>query len=524
MRDPTDPVVAHQFTEGGRVYGLFAKEDIASFTPLGQYTGEVKSDHNDSLNDTSSDQEGSRKVGGQGRGLASRKVSPPARQHSPARDEDTKSSGESRSRNMSPVPHSSERQPVCKGGGVVADDAKSDAESDDYEDMGQYAIKMPKNPRHRGHKNLYTDSKDHANEMSYINDCRGSGQLDNCEYVGFLCNGIPVVVIVTTRVVKADEQIYVDYGEKTYWTPLEIQRREREARMQKKVETWPVTRIEQDEADSDRVLINWTGPVNEEIWEPKSEGKKQREAGRYSQADEEEHNRQTTSDQNLKIALMKPGLEKAGIHFSFVQKYAFQAAEKGHTASDEFKALIKEAEAAMRDTSLSDEERYQGAKPMGRAALELATGLETWLDESQKMYERIANKCTRVQSIKNDISAVGSTVCAAAADKLKRMVVAWEGENRLSDLMERQLITTGRMVSMVILMDYVREFDVTAEIADDYMAFLDELKSMLWERNDWIKSTRDMMKYISDHYLEAKQEGKGGSGRKKTKKRKRRFF
>lgn len=268
MRDPTDAVVKHQFVEGGRVYGIFANADIPGHTPLGQYTGHILIDGQRDPHRTSTvDDEDTRKQGWQGRkeqGGRSSHRKPPSRDEVQVSAQSTATSSSRRFGSVGSSPVGSNFEPGSA-------DTESDTESDsDTDDDGQYSLNLPPNPKHPNHKRIYVDSKDHANEMSYINDCRGSGLNSSAEYVGVLCNGVPTVVIVTTRDVKAGEQIYVDYGDASYWNPHEKKKREKAAQVQAMVQEQKEEAIRIKQEQGGEGLIEWTEPVNDVIWQPKS--------------------------------------------------------------------------------------------------------------------------------------------------------------------------------------------------------------------------------------------------------------
>ena len=270
MRDPTDAVVKYQFVEGGKVYGIYAKTSSPAFNPLGQYTGHVLIDElRDPRGKCQEDDEGARKQGlrsrkeQEGGSSHRRPSSSDVAPHSSVQSKKATSShrGESEGSNFA-------GSHLASSSAGSASDTESDSDDDD-DDYGEYSLNLPENPRHPDHRRIYVNSKDHANEMSYINDSRGSGLSSSVEYVGILCNGMPTVVIVTTRDVKAGEQIYVDYGDASYWNPQIKREREKAARVQAMLQETTIKTKQEQGNDNDEELIVWTGPVNHEQWQPK---------------------------------------------------------------------------------------------------------------------------------------------------------------------------------------------------------------------------------------------------------------
>lgn len=60
-----------------------------------------------------------------------------------------------------------------------------------------------------------------SNEMllQYINDGRNGSKknLNNCEFIQQNINGVPMVAVITTTLIKKNKQLYIDYGN-TFWT------------------------------------------------------------------------------------------------------------------------------------------------------------------------------------------------------------------------------------------------------------------------------------------------------------------
>jgi hypothetical protein len=102
-------------------------------------------------------------------------------------------------------------------------------------DEGQYSMSLP---RYFGtQESLYVNSTCFANEMSYMNDGKGTGKRENCEYCGAFVNGVPVVLVVTSGTILENDQLLVDYGETTYWAC-----REEETRIKREINNarcWP---------------------------------------------------------------------------------------------------------------------------------------------------------------------------------------------------------------------------------------------------------------------------------------------